>query len=304
MHRSYSLTDDLKFSYKIENFDQITTVDYLGAINKSVISIIDEMNVLSLKRVGLCLSGSDSELIAHYLHLNNVPTEYFFLDVENINSLERKLCEEISKKYNTKLNVISITIEELLDKFIYENFNITPVCYPTYATLPTLIKQIPNDYYIITGEGDIEKGWKRYKIIFNKIITDYNSDYFYVPVHLSEIAYNRALNFYQKHGESNFYSRCFDTWYHLLNHPDMITNGIDMYDPKTKIISKVIKDLKLLSPEKTMNYNDTDINHELRYNIGQTIISKLTNVGNNLPGWSRNIGDVIKVPKTLIYTDK
>ena len=84
----------------------------------------------------------------------------------------------------------------------------------------------------------------------------------------------------------------------------MITNGIDMFDPKTKIISKVIKDLKLLSPEKTMNYNDTDINHELRYNIGQTIISKLTNVGNNLPGWSRNIGDVIKVPKTLIYTDK
>jgi len=121
-----------------------------------------------------------------------------------------------------------------------------------------------------------------------------------VPVHLSEIAYGRALSYYQKHRESNFYSRCFDTWYHLLKHPDMITNGKSMYDPKTNIISKITKELKLLSPEKTMNYDDPSNNYEQRFQVGQLIISKLISVGKNLKGWDKNIGDVIKVPKKLI----
>jgi len=43
MDRNYSFTKDYKFSYNIDNFDKITTSDYLEAINKSVISIINEM---------------------------------------------------------------------------------------------------------------------------------------------------------------------------------------------------------------------------------------------------------------------
>lgn len=80
----------------------------------------------------------------------------------------------------------------------------------------------------------------------------------------------------------------------------MITNGKSMYDPKTNIISKITKELKLLSPEKTMNYDDPSNNYEQRFQVGQLIISKLISVGKNLKGWDKNIGDVIKVPKKLI----
>jgi hypothetical protein len=233
-------------------------------------------------------------LIAHYLHKNDIPTEYFFLDIGGINPTELELCKKISAKYNTKLNVISITLAELLDTLIYENFHITHVCWPTYVTLPSLIKQIPNDFYIITGEGDIEKGWPRYMRIYDEKIKNPDNDHFYIPAHLTEISYRLSIDHFNKQGESNFYSRCFDTWYHILRDTRLITDGKCMFDPKTNIMSSLITELNLVSPLKTMNYDGQDVRLEIR--------EKIIEYGKQFLGWNPFIGDIVKISKTMLNT--
>jgi hypothetical protein len=294
MKREWLLSEDFKFTFNLSEFDVVDTPDYLSAVDKTVKVVRDDFTKLNLHKVALCLSGSDSELIAHYLHKNDIPTEYFFLDIGGINPTELELCKKISAKYNTKLNVISITLTELLDTLIYENFHITHVCWPTYVTLPSLIKQIPNDFYIITGEGDIEKGWPRYMRIYNEKIKNPDNDHFYIPAHLTEISYRLSIDYFNKHGESNFYSRCFDTWYHILRDPRLITDGKCMFDPKTNIMSELITELNLLSPLKTMNYDGQDVRLEIR--------EKIIEYGKQFPGWNPFIGDMVKISKTMLNT--
>lgn len=293
MDRIWSLTSDFKFDFTLANFDIITTTDYLSSIDKTVKIIYDEMTTLNLNKVGLCLSGVDSELIAHYLAINGITTEYFFLDIDGTNSADLILCQNIAKKYNNKLNVISITIEQLLEEIIYTNFDITNVCWPTYVTIPTLIKNIPNDYYIITGEGDLEKDSDdRYSKIYHDKITVHSPDNFYIPVHLTEVAYKRAMTYYQKQGESNFYSRCFDSWYHILKDTRLITNGQYLYDPKRNIINDIAAKQRLLSPNKTLNYTEPSLK--------RNIITRLIQYGNKISGWHPYIGDIIILPKNMI----
>lgn len=293
MNRQWSLTDDFQFSYSITEFDTIDTVDYLDAIDKASKLIREDYIKVNLSKVGLCLSGTDSELIARSLHKLNIPVEYFFLDIDGINSIELALCKQIAERYQTKLNIVSITTEDLLNTIIYENFNITYVIYPTYATVPALIKKIPNDFYIVIGEGDIEKGWDRYLLLYNEKIKEHDNNYFYIPAHLTEISYRRAIDYYQKFGESNFYSRCFDTWYHLLKDDRLITDGKCLYDPKEVILAQISNELGLLSPLKTMNYE----NH---VKLRQEIKTRLIEYSKSFIGWKQDIGDIIKVPKYLI----
>jgi hypothetical protein len=293
MLRKYELTDDFKFSYSVEEFDEITTTNYLEAIDKTTKVVFDDCKKANLNKIGLCLSGSDSEFIAHFLHKNDIPTEYFFMDIGGINSEELKLCEQISKKYNTKLNVVSVNTKELLDNLIYENFDITHVCWPTYSTLPTLIKNIPKDFYIVLGEGDLEKGWPRYKELYYRKIEVRDNDFFHIPIMLTEISYLLSLSFFGKRGEGNFYSRCYDTWYHILNDKRLIVDDTCLLDPKTNIISEYKKQINLLSPMKTMNYDD----HMKRILIGDKIINNLIRYGKKIENWSPIIGDILKIKK-------
>ncbi len=296
MNRFFELTNDFKFSYSVQNLNEITTENYLNAIEKTTKIVYEDCLKSESNKIGLCLSGSDSELIAHFLHKNKIPTEYFFLNIAGINSKELELCKKISEKYNTKLNVIYINKDDLLRKIIYENFQITYVCWPTYVTLPTLIKYIPKNYYIVLGEGDLEKGWNRYKKIYEEKIKSHDDNFFYIPMHLTEISYLLSLSHFEKKGEGNFYSRCFDNWYHILNDEDLITDGICVFDPKTKIISKIIRDLNLISPLKTMNYDDNAEKNMLGHNI----INKLKKYGKKIENWSPTIGDIVKIEKKVL----
>lgn len=298
MKRVWNLTENFDFSYAVGDYDIITTNNFLEAVNKTVKLIEQELKDLNLKKIALCLSGSDSELIAHFFYMNNIPIEYFFLDIDGINRLELNLCEKISKKYNTNLNVYSISSNELISNLIYENFNITKVCWPTYATLPSLIKKIPDDLYIVLGEGDLEKGWPRYKKIYqNKYVNCKNDTNIYIPIHLTEISYNLALKYYNKHGESNFYSKCFDLWYHILNDKNLLTSEGWYYDPKTHIMNKLITNLNLISPLKTMNYDDETNNVEKRSILKNKIVNNLLKYGNTFNNWNPYIGDLVAIPK-------
>ena len=82
MNRIYTFDKNTKkFSYRIDDFDKVTTDTFFDAVDKTVKDIKKEMTALGLEKIGLCLSGIDSELIAHYIHLNDIPVEYFFFHI-------------------------------------------------------------------------------------------------------------------------------------------------------------------------------------------------------------------------------
>lgn len=295
MKRNYTLNENFEFTYALTELDTITTVNYLDAIDKSSLLVYKDAESNNLSKFGLCLSGMDSELIARSFYKLGLPVEYFFLRIDDININELILCEQIAKKYNTKLNTVFISKEELLETVIYENFIITHVLYPTYVTLPFLIKNIPDHFYIIIGEGDVEKGWPRYKIIFDEKIPKPDHDnFFYIPEHLTEISYDLSINYFKKKGEGNFYSRCFDVWYHILRDSNLIIDSGCLFNPKKNILSTLAKSCDLLSPTKTMNFE----NHNELANL---IKKKLFDYGKKIKSWKHTIGDVIILDKKLIF---
>jgi hypothetical protein len=285
MNRIYTFDKNTKkFTYQIDNFDKVTTDTFFDAVDKTVKDIKQEMTGLGLDKIGLCLSGIDSELIAHYIHLNDIPVEYFFFHINGINDSTKIIVEDIAKKYGVKLNIYEFSIDDILKSIIHENFKITEVCWPTYSTVPC-------DFYIIVGEGDLEKdSVNKYLTIFNRKITNYDSSVFYIPMHLTEIAYQQSLNFYKKSGEMNFYSRIFDSWYHILNSNKLRTNGKFFYDPKSILLADLVK-MNFVSPLKTLNFENMK--------LADTIITLLKNKGS--ANWDPYIGDVVLVPKNLIY---
>lgn len=290
MQRIWEFDNKANFSYRLEKFETISTKSFLEAIDKTVSVVFNDAVLANKQKIALCLSGIDSELIAHYLHHKSIPTEYFFLHIPTVNDSTLLLCRQISKKYNTQLNVVTVNFDKLVE-YVDESFNITKVCAPTYLVIPYLLKNIPNEFYIVIGEGDLEKdNFNRYSQIYQQGKDTISDQYFYVPMHLTEISYSLALTYYGKSGESNFYSRTFDLWYHILRDPDLITNGKFFYDTKSKLFKKFVGDF--LSPEKTLNFLNQDQKLE--------IIQKAFNLGQEIPQWHRFIGDLVKIPKSLI----
>jgi hypothetical protein len=295
MKRTYNLTADFDFRYELSDFDVINTTDFFHAVDETSKIVYNDAINQNINKMGLCLSGSDSELIAHYLNKNSIPVEYFFLLIKGVNDNDLKLCEKISKKYSTPLNVIEISLKELLEIKIFENFEITMTCWPTYVTIPSLIKEIPNDYYIILGEGDLEKtSDQKYKVLFENKIQSYDDRNFYIPVNITEVAYRKSLDSFNKTGESNFFSKNFNLWYHILKNPELITNGKYYYDPKSNILKKFMVENNFLSPGKTLNYTDNSVT------IRTKIISELCEYGKKVKNWNRYAGDIITIPKEIL----
>lgn len=295
MKRNYELTADFQFKYFFSDFDPITTNNFFDAVDQTCKDIYNEALSQNLNKIGLCLSGLDSELIAFYLEKNSIPVEYFFLLITGINDKDLEICKIIANKNKKHLNVVSLTIDEFIDTNIYENFEITYNCWPTYAVIPSLIKKIPDNYYIILGEGDLEKtNLVRYEKIFNAKVKNYDDSNFYVPMQLSEIAYRKSLNFFKKIGESNFFSRNYNLWYHILRDANLVTNKRYYYDPKTYILKKFAVESNFKFLEKTLNFDDKQYRHK------QKIITNLCNYAKKYPLWNPYIGDMVIISDKLI----
>lgn len=293
MDRLWTLDNNFNFTYSISNLDQITTNNYIEAINKIRDIVCRDAENFNLNKFAVCLSGIDSELILKSFYEVGKTVECFFLLIKEVNEPHLKLCQKIVKKYNSNLSIVEITKNDLLDFHIFRNFLITKVCWPTYVSIPSLIEQIPSDYFIILGEGDLEKdNTFRYGKIFNQKIQNIDPSMFYIPIHLTEIAYQQSLSYFGKKGESNFFSRSFDSWYHILNDPDLETDKKIYYNPKIKILNKISNNKYLISPTKTLNFEDTELSNK--------IIKLLLHFGNNIKNWNPFIGDILSLPESFL----
>lgn len=293
MDRVWSLNKKLEFTYRLENFDTITTENYIEAVDKTTASIIDNMTRLCFKKVGLCLSGMDSEIILRSLIKHDIDVECFFLLIENHNLEDLELVKKLTAIYSKPLHVVSLSLSDLLDFHIYRNFLITKVCWPTYVSVPSLIEQIPIDYFIIIGEGDLEKNNNfRYERIFYNHIKSIDTRAFYIPISLTEISYQLSFDYFNRQGEANFFSRIFDTWYHVLRNPLLKTNRKYYYDPKEYFMADLAKVNNYHSPLKTLNYK--------QQNLKYSIMKNLYEFGQGIKHWDPFKGNIITIPESLI----
>lgn len=302
MKRDFTFSNtDCSFSYQISDFDKITTKDFFEAIDLTSTEIYDEMKQKNISSVALLLSGIDSEMIANSLYNLKIPTEHYFFHITGVNDHLKELVESISKKYDTKLNIFESTLDEVLN-YTLNNFHKNYIAYPLYSAIPFFMDRIPNNQYIIIGEGDLEKRdlVKYFKIYEKKTNTDDQT--FYIPMHLCEITYRTALDNANKIGESNFYSRNFNLWYHILKDNRLITNEKYYYDPKTVLINEIKAEKQLLSPIKTINFSTTKTNNDnlVKYN---SIMAQLKEIGHQNTNWNHYIGDLVSVPKDLVFSN-
>ena len=302
MKRDFTFSNtDCSFSYQISDFDKITTKDFFEAIDLTSTEIYDEMKQKNISSVALLLSGIDSEMIANSLYNLKIPTEHYFFHITGVNDHLKELVESISKKYDTKLNIFESTLDEVLN-YTLNNFHKNYIAYPLYSAIPFFMDRIPNNQYIIIGEGDLEKRdlVKYFKIYEKKANTDDQT--FYIPMHLCEITYRMALDNANKIGESNFYSRNFNLWYHILKDNRLITNEKYYYDPKTVLINEIKAEKQLLSPIKTINFSTTKTNNDnlVKYN---SIMAQLKEIGHQNTNWNHYIGDLVSVPKDLVFSN-
>jgi hypothetical protein len=111
---------------------------------------------LSNQKLAICVSGIDSEIIAREAKDLGLNFELFFLSNWGINDYMLSLSQQLATELNTKLNVITVTREDAFN-FAKAQYKEVRVNKPTYLILPMLFSAIPEDYYIICGEGDINK---------------------------------------------------------------------------------------------------------------------------------------------------
>jgi hypothetical protein len=140
---------DFFFNYEqiYEGYDP--SVNFKQAIRNRLIQ-------LGNQKLAICVSGIDSEIIAREAKDLGLNFELFFLSNWGINDYMLSLCQQLATELDAKLNVISVTREDAFD-FAKAQYKDVRVNKPTYLILPMLFSAIPEDYYIICGEGDINK---------------------------------------------------------------------------------------------------------------------------------------------------
>lgn len=292
MKRRFSFDKETcQFDYSVSEFDKICTKNYIDAIDNTILTLYSRSKSLGINKIALCLSGIDSELIANGFHKLGITCEYFFLYIKSINEAHYKIAKEISLNHKTILNVIEVSTSDIFDYIIDEVFDICPVYFPGYVVAGIIPKFIPSDYYIIIGEGDLEKtGVNKYLTIYNN--SKVTNDNIYIPIHLSEILYNQSIKHFNRNGESNFYSVDFNTWYHILNDRRLRSNFKFFYDPKSSIIFNDYKSTTKYF-QKTDNFEIGKTNE-----IAKKIFSHLIIKTNK--NWNPYIGTLVSIPKTLI----
>jgi hypothetical protein len=149
--------DDVNFVFNYENLYE----GYDPSVNFKQ-AIRNRLTQLSDKKLAICLSGIDSEIIAREAKDLGLNFELFFLSNWGLNNYMLALCEQLAIELNIKLNVVTVTRQDAFD-FAKLQYQTRRVNKPTYLILPMLFDAIPEDYYIICGEGDINKSGPDYQ---------------------------------------------------------------------------------------------------------------------------------------------
>lgn len=164
-------------------------------------AIRNRLTQLGHNKLAICISGVDSEIIAREAKDLGLTFELFFLSNWGMNDYMLSLCEQLATELDVKLNVISITREDAFE-FAKQQYNKVRVNKPTYLILPMLFSAIPEDFYIICGEGDINKSDGDYQN--DNIITEKNVES--LSISNTEISYWLWAKEHNRNGDYYFFA--------------------------------------------------------------------------------------------------
>lgn len=290
------------FKFNLQNLDTITTSNLEEAVIKAVKITEKKINELNLNKVSICLSGIDGEIIIHYLKQEtNLDIDAYTLAIDEPNSEIIRLSGEVCKKYNVKHNVLNYTLDDLLNSNLFlPNILHYPVRHYQYVLHPLLYKNIPKDRYIICGDGGISRMFPKYNEVYSqKKFSDYNFDIknnYYVPIDgYTQAATLLSLKLCQRHGNTLWYTTCWDIWYHLLKHKDLITDGF-LYFNDVELKKKEFEKISPVFCKKTTPY-DTPKGMQTMFKIR----TALREYYNKHKCWGKYpIGDCIVIPKVWL----
>lgn len=187
---------DFKFEYTnlYDNYDPSLTFKQ---------AVRNKLSSLSDKKLAICVSGVDSELVAREAVDMGLNVELFFLKMWDINQYIQDRIVELSEQLNVKLNIVEISKNDAW-KYAATSYMKYRVRKPTYLLIPYLLDNIDYSYWPIVCEGDMNKD----KVMYLNYMKLHNQDMSSLPEKYlmtanTEIAYwlwaienNRQGDFY------------------------------------------------------------------------------------------------------------
>ncbi|OFZ28625.1 MAG: hypothetical protein A2622_05915 [Bdellovibrionales bacterium RIFCSPHIGHO2_01_FULL_40_29] len=158
--------------------------------------------------IAVCISGGvDSEIIARTLKENAIDFELFFLSNWGLNnSVLVDFVKPLAQELGAKLHIIDLEYDFFREQYVPESFFKYGCHFPTYIALTYLFSKIPKNYFIVVGEGDLEKKGVAYEKLYIKsnslLCLDKNS----IPIMINEIFYRIWAQDNQRKGQFYFYN--------------------------------------------------------------------------------------------------
>jgi hypothetical protein len=158
------------------------------------------------KTIALCYTGGiDSELIARSLASLSIPFELYFLDIWGLNrSHFDQWSPHLLKELGKEAHVVSLSKERFYTEQVSKVFPVMGCEYPTYISLAYLFEQIPQDQFIVVGDGDLDRSAKLYGEIAKRF-PQYTGRKSALPFSASRVAYLLWAKHHRREGEFYFF---------------------------------------------------------------------------------------------------
>lgn len=257
---------DFKFEYSnlYDNYD--SSVTFKQAVRNKLAS-------LSEKKLAICVSGVDSELLAREAVDMGLNVELFFLKMWDINQYIQAPVVKLAEELNVKLNIVEISREAAWE-YAALSYMKHRVRKPTYLLIPYLLDNIDESYWPIVCEGDMNKDKEVYLEYMNRAGQDMtNLPETYLMTANTEIVYWLWAKENNREGDFYFYSSTPELVTSAWNDEAFELDLPGVYNRNT--LSKFWNTSSFIFAEKTTNWDSNfRENLVLRYHLDETCGAK------------------------------
>jgi hypothetical protein len=183
------------------------------------------------KTLAVCVSGGlDSEVLVRTIHQLGLPYEMYFLDNWGRNrDTFQQWVKPLAQELNRKVQVVSLDRSYFYDQYAPQVFGELSCDAPTSLMMTYLFKSIPQDQYIVTGSGGLDRSGDLYEFLADKhpVAKDYHG--IPIPVSTSSVAYDIWAKTAKREGE----------WYFFHSTPELI--AATLLHPGVKIAYPLVQ---------------------------------------------------------------